>query len=178
MIFDEETQEEKETAQANITTRNSPYQAALLQEQARLADENSRRPKSRHLKCPRKPNEPRYKRGDRSRGGIDWYRYQEQVPFIKKIIRTYGHCYLVQDRAPAHNAWPQSEYLNIQRLTILPWPSNSPDLNQIKPCWYHLKRQVTTVPFRQSNKEPRRVAEPKQGLHTSISSLLAVPGSI
>ena len=72
VIFDEETQEEKETAQASITTRNSPYQAALLQEQARLADENSRRPKSRQLKCPRKPNEPQYKRGDRSREGIDW----------------------------------------------------------------------------------------------------------
>ena len=115
IIFDKETQEEKEIAQEDITTRNGPYHAALLQEQARLADENSRRPPSRQLKRPRKPNEAQYKRGDRSRGGIDWYRYQEQVIkphlvlFIKKIIRTYGHCYLVQDGAPAHNAWPQSE---------------------------------------------------------------------
>lgn len=60
----------------------------------------------------RKPAELQYKRGNRSRGGIDWYRYQEEVikphlvPFIKKIIRTYGHCYLVQDEAPASNAWP------------------------------------------------------------------------
>lgn len=95
MIFDKETQEEKETAQANITTRN---QATLLQEQARLADENSRRPMSRQLKCPRKPNEPQYERGDRSRGGIDWYRYQEQVikphlvPFMQpmRLFQVWG----------------------------------------------------------------------------------------
>lgn len=43
VIFDKETQEEKEIAQADLTTRNGPYQAVLLQEQARLADENSRR---------------------------------------------------------------------------------------------------------------------------------------
>ena len=159
IFFDKETQEVKEAAKADLITRNGPYLDQLLQAQARLADENARRPKSRQLKRIQKPHAPQYKRGDRARGGIDWYRYQEQVikphlaPFIMKIIRTYGHCYLVQDGAPAHNAWPQSEHLNIPGLTILPWPGNSPDLNQIEPCWYHLKRQVTKVPFRQSDKE-------------------------
>ena len=55
-------------------------------------------------------------------------------PFVKKIILPDGHYHLVQDEAPAHNAWPQSEYLNIQVFRGLPCLGNSPDLNQIEPC--------------------------------------------
>ena len=73
-------------------------------------------------------------------GRIDWYRYQTYVllprliPFIRDVIEKYGECFLVQDGAPAHNAWQQTELLEIQGLTVLPWPGNSPDLNQIEPC--------------------------------------------
>ena len=49
------------------------------------------------------------------------------IPFIKEVIEKYGECYLIQDGGPAHNAWQQNELLEIQRLTFLPWPGNSPD---------------------------------------------------
>ena len=55
---------------------------------------------------------------------------------------------------PAHNAWQQSELLKFPGLTVLPWPGNWPDLNQIEPCWYHLKREVSKRPFSPITKEP------------------------
>lgn len=62
-------------------------------------------------KRPDKPSIEKLERSKNLKGGIDWYRYQEHVmrplllPFIHQIIATYGHCYLVQDGAAAHNSW-------------------------------------------------------------------------
>ena len=94
----------------------------------------------------------RFERSKNAKGGIDWYRHQTYVLlprlnlFTEEVIATYCECFLVQDRAPAHNAWQQSELLDIQGLTVLPWPGNSPDLNQIEPCWYHLKQCISKSP--------------------------------
>ena len=76
------------------------------------------------------------------------------IPFIKEVIEKYGECYLIQDGDPAHNAWQQNELLEIQRLTFLPWPGNSPDLNQIEPCWYHLKCYISKQPYAPTTKQP------------------------
>ena len=69
------------------------------------------------------------------------------------MIIKYGECFLVQDEVPSHNAWQQTELLEIPGLTVIPWPGNSPDLNQIEPCWYHLKRTVSKRPFRPTTKQ-------------------------
>ena len=101
----------------------------------------------------------RYERNKNSRGGIDWYRYQTYtllprlIPFINETIERYDECFLVQDGAPAHNAWQQNELLEIQGLTVLPWPGNSPDLNQIEPCWYHLKQYISKQPYPPTTKQ-------------------------
>ena len=58
----------------------------------------------------------------------------------------------MQDGAPAYNAWQQNELLEIQGLTVLPWPGNSPDLNQIEPCWYHLKQYISKQPYSPTTK--------------------------
>lgn len=47
--------------------------------------------------------------------------------------------------APSHAAWQQKELFNIPGLIVLDWPGNSPDLNQIEPCWYDMKRTVTKL---------------------------------
>ena len=56
------------------------------------------------------------------------------ILFIKEVIKKYSEYYLVQDGAPAYNAWQQNELFEIEGLIVLSWPDNSPDLNQIEPC--------------------------------------------
>lgn len=54
----------------------------------------------------------------------------------------------MQGSAAAHDSWQVLEDLKIQRLTLLDWPSNSPDLNEIEPCWYWMKSHVTKHAFK------------------------------
>ena len=152
-MFNKESIDEKKVAQKDLADKNSDY---LVQQQVikeHFLAEQAKKPKSRRRKRVPKPDGVLLERKKSNKGGIDWYRYQtfillpRLIPFIHDIIDKYGHCYLVQDGAPAHNAWQQKQLLNIKGLTVLPWPGNSPDLNQIEPCWYHLKQQVSKRPF-------------------------------
>ena len=89
---------------------------------------------------------PALKRDPRGKGGVDWYRYHYEVilpklvPFIEATIAEYGEAFLVQDGASPHASWQHEGVFDIQGLTVLPHPANSPNLNQIEPCWYPLKR--------------------------------------
>lgn len=158
-IFDKESPEEKEAAKKHLAERSLPHEVEQQLRKEELDQINASRPKSRQRKRPNKVNTRKQERGKNLKGGIDWYRYQQFVlkplliPFIHQIIEEYGKAYLVQDGAGAHYTWHQKELLEIPGLTVLPWPGNSPDLNMIEPCWYHLKREVSNVPFRQNTKE-------------------------
>ena len=159
-MFSKETTAEKDQAREDLAQRNSHIDAQQQIVREHFLAEQAKKPKSRRLKRIPKVQGVRYDRNKSSKGGIDWYRYQTYVllprliPFIKDVIEKYGECFLVQDGAPAHNAWQQTELLEIQGLTVLPWPGNSPDLNQIEPCWYHLKGYISKQPFAPSTKQP------------------------
>ena len=90
---------------------------------------------------------------------MDWYRYNRHVlrpllvPFIHEIISKYGEAILVSDGAPSHVSWQHEDLLNIEGLTILHWPGNSPDLNESEPGWYELKRQISKRPFAPTTKQ-------------------------
>lgn len=159
-MFSKETTSERQQAQKDLNDKNSDY---LVQQQVikeHFLAEQAKKPKSRRLKRISKPDGVLFERNKNFKGGIDWYRYQTYVllprliPFIHEIIDKYGECFLVQDGAPSHNAWQQNELLEIPGLTVLPWPENSPDLNQIEPCWYHLKREVSKLSYHPKTKEP------------------------
>ena len=159
-MFGKETTAEKQQAQEDLNDRNTDY---IIQQQVikeHFLAEQVKKPKSRRCKRIPKSNSVLYERNKNAKGGIDWYRYQTYVllprliPFIHEVIEKYGECFLVQDGAPAHNAWQQGELLEIPGLTVLPWPGNSSDLNQIEPCWYYLKRKVSKLPYRPKTKEP------------------------
>ncbi|KAL8636356.1 MAG: hypothetical protein Q9228_006235, partial [Teloschistes exilis] len=59
------------------------------------------------------------------------------------IMEKYGEAFLVLDGASSHNAKEQKELFSIPGLTVLEWPGNSPDPNQIEPAWYDIKRSIT-----------------------------------
>lgn len=72
---------------------------------------------------------------------------------MHQIIERYGECFLVLDGAPGHTSWQQEELFSIPGLTVLDWPGNSPDLNQIEPAWYAIKREVTNRGGAVANRE-------------------------
>jgi transposase len=45
-----------------------------------------------------------------------------------------------EDGDLAHSSKHQQIYFAVAKLARLEWPSNSPNLNMIEPCWPYLKR--------------------------------------
>ena len=118
-IFGKETVAERELAKEDLARRNADIDAQQQIVREHFLAEQAKKPKSRRLKRIPKVEGVRYERNKNTKGGIDWYRYQTYVllprliPFIKDIIKAYGECFLVQDGAPAHNSWQQSELFDI-----------------------------------------------------------------
>lgn len=95
-----------------------------------------------------------------SKGGIDWYRYQQEVliPKLLPFAKECGPEALVQeDRAPAHAHHAQALVYSQAQVARLLWVPNSPDLNMIEPCWPYLKRVTTKTGAPKSKAEAERV---------------------
>jgi len=103
-------------------------------------------------------------------GGMDWFLYtkhvlQERVyyPFIERIQAETGRqCWLVEDKAGNHTAAvrmdQEAQVRGIRRIPF--WPPNSPDLNEIEPCWNYLKDSMAQYNFIGSGEETKhRVQE-------------------
>ncbi len=48
-----------------------------------------------------------------------------------------------EDRATLHTQSLQGIFYNFFHVQYMLWPSNSPGLNMIEPCWIFLKRETT-----------------------------------
>lgn len=47
-----------------------------------------------------------------------------------------------QDGAPSHVSVSTRNFLRAHRVTVLPWPPQSPDLNPVENCWAYISRQL------------------------------------
>ncbi len=69
-----------------------------------------------------------------------------------KLKRTWV---MQQDNDPKHTSMPTSEWLKKNKIKVLEWPSQSPDLNTIEMLWHDLKQSIHA-------QKPFSVAEWKQ----------------
>ena len=83
------------------------------------------------------------------KGGIDWYRYQQEIlkkkllPFAKAHTLAYPDTLVQEDGAPVHKSRHNQPFFSLAKVAQLIWPGNSLDLNAIEPCWWYMKLQTT-----------------------------------
>ena len=62
----------------------------------------------------------------------------EAVPFLQR----HGPAILMHDNARPHVARICRQFLNRNKINVLPWPAVSPDMNPIEHIWDYLGRKV------------------------------------
>lgn len=63
------------------------------------------------------------------------------IPYIASLNNNKGPYTFMHDSAPCHPARSINNVFGINNVPLLPWSSNSPDINSIENVWGTLKRR-------------------------------------
>ena len=64
------------------------------------------------------------------------------LPQVKEWFLGDEEYIFMHDSAPCHKAKSVSSFLKLQKVRVLPWPGNSPDMNPIENMWEFVKREI------------------------------------
>ncbi|KAF1972838.1 hypothetical protein BU23DRAFT_568679 [Bimuria novae-zelandiae CBS 107.79] len=151
----EETEEEKRSADKALRKENAQRNCDdnILQGKARVAlqvlQESDVNQRYNTRKKQYVPSQHDYRRGGRTRGGVDGYRHREGalkavVPWINSLKEKGIPCLLLQDGAPAHKSRISRDYLTVERIESMWWPGHSPEVNASEHAWPWIRRHITT----------------------------------
>lgn len=64
------------------------------------------------------------------------------IPQMREWFSDDEEAILMHDKAPCHTAKSVTSFLQQNRVKVLEWPGNSPDMNPIENAWELLKREI------------------------------------
>ena len=64
--------------------------------------------------------------------------------FFEELSKERGGAFVVEDGAPVHTAKITQKWRNEHKITNLPQPAQSPDINAIEHTWIHIKNRINS----------------------------------